>query len=70
VSGSAAAYQLWIYDSNSRYVITLPISGTPLPFTSVTNAQPALREAFTFKVHGTVEELNLGVSTGPYYVTP
>jgi hypothetical protein len=70
VAGAAAVYQLWVYDSNGRYVTTLPISGTPLPLASVTKAQPALREAFTFKVHGTVEELNLGVSTGPYYVSP
>ena len=70
VSGEAGTYQLWVYDASGRYVASFPIADTPLSLQAITRSQPALREGFSFKVHGTVEGQNLGVSSGPYYVKP
>ncbi len=70
VAGEAEPYQLSVYDSNGRYVASFPVSKNPLTTAAIISSQPALREGFTFKVHGVVEDLNLGVSSGPYYVKP
>jgi hypothetical protein len=70
VSGEAATYQLSVYDPGGRYIASFPISENPLTIDAITNAQPSLREGFTFKVFGVVEDRNLGVNSGPYYVRP
>jgi hypothetical protein len=70
VAGEAATYQLWVYDNSGRYVASFPISENPLTVEAIINSQPALREGFTFKVYGMAEDRNLGVNSGPYYVTP
>ena len=70
VSGEAASYQLWVYDTSGRYLTSFPITETPLSLQAIYGSQPALREGFTFKVYGTVEGRNLGVNSGPYYVKP
>jgi hypothetical protein len=69
-AGEAGSYQLWAYDTDGRYVASFPIAETPLALQAITSSQPVLREGFTFKVYGMVEERNLGVSSGPYYVKP
>ena len=49
---------------------SFPISATPLRIQSITGSQPALQGGFTFKVFGMVQDLNLGINSGPYYVQP
>jgi hypothetical protein len=70
VSGEAESYQVWVYDTAGRYVAAFPISTAPLRIRSITGSQPTLEEGFSFKVYGTVEDINLGVNSGPYYVKP
>jgi hypothetical protein len=70
VAGEARTYQLAVSDSSGRYVATFPISDNPITIAAITGSQTALREGFSFKVHGVVEDLNLGVVSGPYYVKP
>jgi hypothetical protein len=70
VSGEADGYQVWTYDTSGRYVASFPISETPLRVRSITGSQPALQGGFTFEVYGTVQERNLGIHSGPYFVQP
>jgi len=70
VGGEAENYQVWVYDAGGRYVASFPISDTPLRVQSITGSQPALQGGFSFKVHGIVQDRNLGIDSGPYYVQP
>ena len=70
VRGEAENYQVWAYDPGGRFVASFPISATPLRIQSITGSQPALQGGFTFKVFGMVQDLNLGINSGPYYVQP
>ena len=70
VGGEAETYQVWAYDTSGRYVASFPISETPLRVQSITGSQPDLQGGFTFKVYGIVQDRNLGINSGPYYVKP
>jgi hypothetical protein len=70
VAGEAGSYQLSVTDGSGRYIASYPIAEKPLTLAAITNSQPALREGFSFKVHGVVGTRNLGVTSGPYYVKP
>ena len=70
VEGQAPEYQLWVYDSGGRYLAAFPVGSDPLGLESIYSSQPPLREGFSFKVYGFVENRNLGVTSGPYYVKP
>jgi hypothetical protein len=70
VAGEAPAYQLWVYDTNGRYVVAFPASGNPITLQAIIDAQPPLAAGFSFKVHGFVDNKNLGVTSGPFYIKP
>jgi hypothetical protein len=70
VAGENTSYQLWLYDSNRRYVNSFPASSGSVAFDTITRAQPPLQGEFSFKVYSFVENKNLGVTSGPYYVKP
>lgn len=70
VAGDSTSYQLWLYDANRRYVNSFPVSRGSVALDSITRSQPPLQGGFSFKVHAFVENQNLGVTSGPYYVKP
>jgi hypothetical protein len=70
VSGEDTSYQLWLYDSNRRYVNSFPASSGTVALDTITRSQPPLQSGFSFKVHSFVKDKNLGVTSGPYYVKP
>ena len=70
VAGENASYQLWLYDSNRHYVNSIPASSGAVPLDTITRSQPPLQGGFSFKVYSFVENKNLGVTSGPYYVKP
>ena len=70
VAGDSTSYQLWLYDANRRYVNSFPVSRGSVGLDSITRSQPPLQGGFSFKVHAFVENQNLGVTSGPYYVKP
>jgi len=70
ISGKASPYELWICDAAGRYLSSLPVSDGFLRLDSIASSQPELQAGFVFKVYGFVDNRNLGVLSGPYYVRP
>ncbi len=70
IAGENTSYQLWIYDSNRRYVNSFPASGGSVALDTIIRSQPHLQGGFSFKVYAFMENKNLGVTSGPYYVKP
>lgn len=70
ITGGAETYQLWLYDAAGGYVASRSVSPGSTAIESLLAAQPALRAGFSFKVYSFVQNRNLGVITGPYFVSP
>ena len=70
VAGENTSYQLWLYDADRRYVNSFPASNGSVALDTITKSQPPLQGGFSFKVYSFVENRNLGVTSGPYYVKP
>jgi len=70
VAGESSSYQVWLYDSNRRYVNSFPVSNGSVTLDTITKSQPPLQGGFSFKVYAFEKNKNLGVTSGPYYVKP
>ena len=70
IAGPLQSYQLWLYDTGGRFVTAYPAGQGSLAVEAVIRAQAPLQGGFSFKVYGYVPQRNLGVISGPYYVTP
>jgi hypothetical protein len=70
VTGDASSYQLWTYDAGGQYVTSFPIVGNVIAVDAVVRSKAELRGGFSFKVYGFVENQNLGVTSGSYYIKP
>jgi len=70
VAGEDTSYQLWLYDSNRRYVNSFPASSGTVALDTITRSHPPLQGGFSFKVYSFVKDKNLGITSGPYYVKP
>jgi hypothetical protein len=70
IAGALQSYQLWLYDTGGRFVTAYPAGQGSLAVEAVIRAQAPLQGGFSFKVYGYVPQRNLGVISGPYYVTP
>jgi hypothetical protein len=70
VAGKAPAYELWVYDPGGRFVTSFSLSANAISVKAITASQPGLQQGFSFKVYALVQDRNLGVISGPYYVKP
>lgn len=70
IGGGADSYQLWLYDAAGGYAGTRSVSRGTTATESLVAEQPALRGGFSFKVYTFVQGRNLGVISGPYFVSP
>lgn len=70
ISGRAASYQLWLYDSAGAFVGSRPALPGATPTASLLADFPVLRGGFSMKVYAYVPGLRIGVISGPYYLSP
>jgi len=68
VSGPYAAYEVWTYSTDGRFVAAFPAGGKspPLEIRTVLSASPALTVGFTYRVFAWDEKAGYGVLSGPF----
>ncbi len=68
VSGPYAAYEVWTYSSDGRFVAAFPAGSKspPLEIRTILSASPALTAGFTYRVFAWDEKAGYGVVSGPY----
>ena len=70
VSGKAESYALWLYDKDQNYCRSLPMESEIVSLQEIVQTNNALREGFSFRAYTYLEDIKLGLITGPYYAVP
>jgi hypothetical protein len=70
VAGSQKSYTLWLYDAAGEYVAALLLDHRRISIRQILGAYPALAAGFSFRIHGSAENSELGVVCGPFFVEP
>jgi hypothetical protein len=68
VSGPYAAFEVWTYSTDGRFVAAFPAGGKspPLEIRSVLSASPALAVGFSYRVFAWDDKAGYGVLSGPF----
>ena len=68
VAGPYAAFEVWTYSTDGRFVAAFPAGGKspPLEIRSILSASPALAVGFSYRVFAWDEKAGYGVLSGPF----
>jgi len=68
VAGPYAAFEVWTYSTDGRFVAAFPAGGKspPLEIRNILSSSPALTVGFTYRVFAWEEKAGYGVLSGPF----
>ncbi len=68
VSGPYAAFEVWTYSTDGKFVAAFPAGGksSPLEIKNVLSSSPALTVGFSYRVFAWDEKAGYGVLSGPF----
>ena len=62
--------ELWIYDSNGKYVSSYRVKEKSTEIRNLTRIKPVLSRGFTYKLYRYNGKIKRGIITGPFYYSP
>lgn len=62
--------EIWIYDSNGKYVSSYSVKEKSVEIKNITRIKPVLSRGFSYKLYRYNGKIKRGIITGPFYYSP